>query len=263
MTDNEFYAKCLEAGKYTKQWKNKFVSMLPEIVRRNLHQKHGFATIIEFAAKVGGVGKATVKAIFQLENHVKDKPVLKALIPKVGVAKVRVIATIATKENQHDLAKKIQNMSKAALEMYAREERKLNNDVIKALLKRASLENGSKKALKKVTKAVVGKAEKMNDKTVMGKVTGKTIKNKKKSKKITRNSFDKTILSCKCSYPGCNKPAQEVHHPERFSLNPNHNNLKPLCKAHHELVHNGCEPSEWKPQTTAFIEQRYAMARRF
>jgi hypothetical protein len=240
MTDNEFYAKCLEAGKYTKQWKNKFVSMLPEIVRRDLHRKYGFATIVEFAAKVGGVGKATVKAVFQLENHIKDKPVLKALIPKVGVAKVRVIATIATKDNQHDLAKKIQNMSKVALEMYAREKRKSNNivteeipgyvrkkmsfgldedvefelrkfkndmggdkiewnDVIKVLLERALVEKESKKPLKKIAGKIVGivKLKKTQKKT-----------RKKRVKTITRNSFDRKKLSCKCIFPGCNKPAQ-------------------------------------------------------
>ncbi|MBU1446033.1 hypothetical protein KKD70_02085, partial [Patescibacteria group bacterium] len=107
MTDKEFYEKCIEAGKHAKIWKNKFVSMLPEIAKRGLHKKHGFATIVEFAAKVGGVGKSTVESIFQVEKYVSDKPVLKKLVEEVGVSKVRVIATIATKENQNELAKRV------------------------------------------------------------------------------------------------------------------------------------------------------------
>ena len=62
-------------------------------------------------------------------------------------------------------------------------------------------------------------------------------------------------LSEKCEYPDCGKPVQIIHHPERFALNPNHNNLKSLCKGHHELVHSGFEPKEWEPKTHPSIEQ--------
>jgi len=40
-----------------------------------------------------------------------------------------------------------------------------------------------------------------------------------------------------CAYKGCNKPAEQIHHPKRFSENPNHENLIPLCKNHHDFVH--------------------------
>jgi len=43
----------------------------------------------------------------------------------------------------------------------------------------------------------------------------------------------------KCSVPGCKKPAQVVHHELPFALTKTHdpNNLKKLCKAHHEIRH--------------------------
>ncbi|MBU1446355.1 hypothetical protein KKD70_03780, partial [Patescibacteria group bacterium] len=97
----------------------------------------------------------------------------------------------------------------------------------------------------------------------------KVVKPKKKvrktrpAKKITRYVpiAARQEFPEKCQFPGCDKPAQVTHHPERFALNPNHNNLKRLCKAHHELVHNGLEPPEWNPKTHQLIEQKFAMAR--
>ena len=57
----------------------------------------------------------------------------------------------------------------------------------------------------------------------------------------------KPVLSStngKCSYPGCEKPAEIIHHPERFAKSQNHNNIKPLCKIHHEFMHNGLVKNE-------------------
>ena len=124
LDDESLYEYAQNVGLRARRWKHRFVALLPEISRRGIHKSHGFATIIEFAAKVGGIGKKTVEAVFQLERHVIDKPALKNLVGKVGVHKVRAIATIATKENQAELAKKVESMSKSALEMFAREIKK-------------------------------------------------------------------------------------------------------------------------------------------
>jgi len=40
-----------------------------------------------------------------------------------------------------------------------------------------------------------------------------------------------------CAYRGCNKPAEHIHHQNRFALKHNHENVVPLCKAHHDLIH--------------------------
>jgi len=269
MTDKEFYEKCIEAGKHARKWKNRFVAMLPEVARRGLHRKHGFATIVEFAAKVGGVGKSTVDAIFRVEKYVADKPVLKELIAEVGVAKVRVVASIATPENQRELAKKVKTMSKAALEMYARMKREPEKSI--PGLRRTNVSFGLDEEvefkLRKFKNDMGGENVEWNDviKALLAgvKVKKKKMREVKPATKITRHVPEKIKqeLSEKCQFPGCNKPAEVVHHPHRFSLRANHDNLKPLCKAHHELVHNGDEPPEWLPQTTPFIEQKFAMAR--
>jgi hypothetical protein len=119
--DKTLYEYCQYVGKQARIWKNHFVALLPEVAKRGLHKTHGFATIVEFAAQVGGVGKKTVEAIFQVEKLLNDKPILKDLIPVVGVNKVRIVATIATKENQNILAEKVKEMSKSALKVWTRE----------------------------------------------------------------------------------------------------------------------------------------------
>ncbi|MBI5412730.1 hypothetical protein HZA42_00080 [Candidatus Peregrinibacteria bacterium] len=44
----------------------------------------------------------------------------------------------------------------------------------------------------------------------------------------------------KCSIPTCRKPAQIIHHAQRFSLSQNHDPrfLAPLCKEHHAIAHS-------------------------
>lgn len=121
--DKTLYEYCQYVGRQARIWKNHFVALLPEVAQRSLHKTHGFATIVEFATKVGGVGRKTVEAVFQVENLLNDKPVLKELVATVGVNKVRIVATIATTENQNLLAKKVREMSKNALEVWTREVR--------------------------------------------------------------------------------------------------------------------------------------------
>jgi hypothetical protein len=101
--DRTLYEYCQYVGRQARIWKNHFVALLPEVARRGLHKTHGFATIIEFAAQVGGVGKKTVEAIFQVEKLLNDKPMLKNLVPVVGVNKIRIVATIATNEKLENI----------------------------------------------------------------------------------------------------------------------------------------------------------------
>ncbi len=42
-----------------------------------------------------------------------------------------------------------------------------------------------------------------------------------------------------CAYPNCNKPYDVLHHRTAFAFNRTHKNIIPLCKTHHEFVHNG------------------------
>jgi len=63
----------------------------------------------------------------------------------------------------------------------------------------------------------------------------------KPTKRITRYIpvHQKRHLGDHCAHPGCHRPAEIIHHPDRFSQYHSHKNLKPLCKMHHEFAHNG------------------------
>lgn len=52
-----------------------------------------------------------------------------------------------------------------------------------------------------------------------------------------------------CGYNGCNKPAQHLHHIDRWHHHKKHTNIIPLCKIHHEFAHNGLvenEKNNWR-----------------
>ncbi|MBU2524416.1 hypothetical protein KKG71_04440, partial [Patescibacteria group bacterium] len=51
--------------------------------------------------------------------------------------------------------------------------------------------------------------------------------------------YRKREVGERCSHFGCPRPADVIHHPDRFSEHHSHENLKPLCKQHHEFAHNG------------------------
>jgi len=48
----------------------------------------------------------------------------------------------------------------------------------------------------------------------------------------------------KCAFPGCNKPYQEIHHPQRFAIKKSHEDIVPLCKNHHHIAHAGLIKNE-------------------
>ncbi len=53
-------------------------------------------------------------------------------------------------------------------------------------------------------------------------------------------------MSKMCKFPGCYKPAVALHHTKRFAIFRSHKleEIVPLCKFHHELVHAGLLSNE-------------------
>jgi len=245
MTDKEIWNLGLTYGKNARNWKKKFVALLPEISKRGLLKEHGFASIFEYAAKVGGVGRKTVEYVFQVQKHIEDKPNLKETLPKVGVHKMRAIATMATKENQKDLAEKVQTMSKPALELYAREKRAPKIETPpggKMKVLSFSVDEDVELELRKLKE----KGETFND--VMKKLLANMPKKKAVNPRKVKESKSRPVpaqkrrealakTNGKCSVPSCNKPATEIHHKNPWAIFRKHDELEPLCKGHHELAH--------------------------
>jgi hypothetical protein len=62
--------------------------------------------------------------------------------------------------------------------------------------------------------------------------------------KIKRHVIKKTG-GC-CAYPGCTKPYDILHHTKRFAIDSTHDSdtLKPLCKGHERIAHEGLIENE-------------------
>lgn len=275
LNDRDLYQYCQDVGKNARMWKNRFIALLPEVARRELYKKK-FHSIYEFAAKVGGISNNVVNEVIRVDRKLEDKPVLKAMISKVGLHKVRIAAGIATKENQKDLAEKVQKMSKKALEMFTQNSRKseLNEQdslrshpgmkittlsfqvseetdfKLRKIKQKYEKKIGEKLSWEKILKILIEKDEEKPKR-----------RNKvKKPSKVTHqiNAAKKHELedeyNGQCAFPSCNNPSEENHHPERYSRNKSHENVKPLCKTHHELAHHGMikneelDPKFWEIQ---------------
>ena len=62
----------------------------------------------------------------------------------------------------------------------------------------------------------------------------------------------------KCDYTGCNKPAEQFHHIDRWYKSKNHKNVIPLCRDHHEFPHNGLiknEHDDWELAFTGMTKE--------
>lgn len=247
MNDKELYKLCQEYGAKARMWKNKFIALLPEVAKRKLYKKKGFESIYEFAAKVGGVGRKTVEAVFQVQKYIEDKPALKAVLPKVGINKIRTIASLATRENQNELADKVIKMSKPALELYAREQRapKIKTPPGR---KMKILSFHVDEAVELELRKLKNEGETFND--VMKKLLALVPKEKVVKPRKTKKSKSRPVpaqkrrevlaeTNGKCSVSECNKPAKEVHHLKPWAIFKKHEELEPLCKVHHELRHQG------------------------
>lgn len=130
LSDRELYEKCRLYGGNARMWAKKFAALLPEVERRRLYAKYGFYSIFEFAAKLAGMGRETVLEILRVARRLEDKPLLKAQMAKHGWAKLKVVAGIATTENEKILVEKVQEMSLGTLSTFVKEIRQQNHPLV-------------------------------------------------------------------------------------------------------------------------------------
>lgn len=100
--------------------KNRMLMILPEIYKRGIYKKYA-GSIVEYAGKYGDIARTTVIKRLRLEENLANKPFLKAAIENVGVHKVAMLATVATKENEEFLANRIATMSKEGVQTLSKE----------------------------------------------------------------------------------------------------------------------------------------------
>jgi len=250
----------------------KLLAMLPEICAEKVYEKEGYSNIYDYAARVAGLSSGVVLKALKLEKKLQNMPHLRKAIETQGVNKVGIVVGLATEENEKELAGKVKNMSKPALQEYSKELRgkfsvswqvELDEEMMFMLLKlkkKYGKNLSNKECLRKLledvdegseqenmTKNRKGDLEKIhnfqpaNPKIPGGFSQEKAEQNLQPKKTETRYVpvRKKRNLGQKCNHPGCYRPAEIIHHTDRFSETHNHEKLKPLCKQHHEFAHNG------------------------
>jgi len=112
-------------GSMRHKLKNKMLMILPEIYNSGIYKKYA-GSIVEYAGKFGDIATTTVIKRLRLERNLEGKPYLNAAIEKVGVHKVAMVAKLATSETDKAFAENILNMSKEAVQSFAKELRENN-----------------------------------------------------------------------------------------------------------------------------------------
>ncbi|MBI5412761.1 hypothetical protein HZA42_00250 [Candidatus Peregrinibacteria bacterium] len=288
ITDEKLYDLCKRYGFQTKLWRQKFIGLLPEVNRRCLYEKKGFFSVFEFAAKLCGLSREQVCLALNLEKRFEDKPTLKSMLEngEASINKLARVVSIATPENEEELAARIKVLPIAALNTLVRDEKYAQNKNASGQISGVGLKdkNGLPKPLSVTEGLYVHDFELADDVTAeLGELHSRGIdvnallrkmlrkrreeieeevrKNEPASKKTggdigpTRTGAKaiasryipvaiKKILheeyGTKCSIQTCKKPAQIIHHTQRFGLSQNHDPrfLAPLCKEHHAIAHS-------------------------
>jgi len=261
ITNEKLLRLCECYGKRTLLWRRKFMGLLPEVQRRRLYEKRGCSSVFEFAAKLAGLSEEQVRLVLRLEKRFENKPALHEILVEgqASLSKLARVASLANSQNEMELAEKVRLLSQKALETLVRDERDFRNG------------NGSSQPLFEVgpvrTHALdfaVSEevAEELNRLHKQGQDVNKILLDllKQRKEKIQEKKdelAEKTLptdsryipvrvkavlkeeFGQKCSISTCQKPSEEIHHSQRFSLAHMHNPhyLAPLCKEHHQLAH--------------------------
>ena len=278
--DQKLYHLCKLYGNQAKKWRYKFMGLLPEVYRRKLYEKKDFASIFEFAKKLAGLSEEQVRTILNLEKKFEDKPILRQLLVEgeVSVNKLVRIQSVATKENQEFWASQVSILPKSALETLVRDEKsaqfreieipKFENEkgLQKALFEDKSLPGQIKIASKKtepqfqLSSEVNQKLLELEQKGIDGnrlilellKKQELEISQEKEQVSTQLSQTNSRYISVqikklvqkeygtKCSIKTCQKPAEAIHHAQRFALAHIHDPhyLAPLCKEHHTIAHS-------------------------
>lgn len=268
-------------GGLSLKYRNKCIGMLPEIYNTGIYRRYGFHTIYEYGSKLAGLSHDTIRKVLNLHEQLKDAPVLRAELEQgqIGWSKIKTVASIVKPDNEQILVEKIKTMPKSALEVLVREVKKSDPGVsptwkeaakpdflVKFDMKLHRKTEAKLRILKKRLEKESGQILSWNE--TISKICDllePEVKAPRKTKPAKKSRYipvvAKRTVAKTCCYPGCFKPADVIHHPERYALVRNHENLKPLCKNHHELAHNGCianegkDPKYWHAQLTPNLNQ--------
>lgn len=284
LTDEKLYGLCRQYGEQSLSARRKFMGLLPEVQKRHLYAKKGFRSVEEFAAKLGGISGDHVRRVLSLERRFADKPDLKMALTSgaVSVNKLAKIASIATGENQAELAGLAKNLPCRALETLARDERIHSELSHEAQTTVPEKENGLPRQLfeaeivhvnnLQLDKDVHHELQELQKKGIDISALIREMLEKRRAElteekqklaeevKLRGEKSSRYIPAAirhhlrrehgnKCTIQTCGKQSTTIHHTQRFALSQNHdlNFMAPLCADHHQIAHS--------------IDQKYQMKR--
>ena len=264
LSDKNLYELCKKYGASALLWRRKFIGLLPEVNRRRLYEKKGFQSIFEFAAKLCGLSAEQVRLALNLEKRFEDKPVLKKMLEngEASINKLTRVVSIATPENEEELAETIKLLSKNALETLVRDEKiaaaaeasaatgstmmgaaKNKNTFQKPFFDNKDLPGQTVEALKfQLADDITEELNELHAKGIdVNELLRAMLKRRKEeiaeekenlaaASRPTKSRYIpvkiKRILrkeyGKKCSMPTCPKTAATIHHTQRFGLSQNH-----------------------------------------
>ena len=266
MSDRELLRLCQEYGFKTRLWRRKFTGLLPEVERRRLYEKKGFPDIYVFAAKLCGLSTDQVDLALNLRRRFEDKPTLKKMLEEgeVSINKLARVVSIATPENEAELAEKVKILPVKALNTLVRDEKRVTNDngSQKPLFGGKSLyvQTGLPGQTFELAPDVTEQLNELHSKGIdVNELLRKFLEQRqeeieKKKEEIAKEAQPtfsryvpvkvKEVLrqehGTKCSIPTCNKPAEVIHHTQTFGLSQTHDPrfMAPLCHEHHAIAHS-------------------------
>lgn len=257
MSDKNLLWKCEQYGRAALIWRNRFRTLLPEVERRKLYLRKGFASIYEFGKKLAGLSEAQVSESLNIAPRLHDKPELKNLLEsgEVSINKIARIIPIATPENEKELAEKAQLLPLSALKTFVRDMRAqgkcpvdqkteneniflqelgLNDEMIKRLKELRRREIDINVELSKFLDLREAQIEEEKEKITVSLSLKNTRYIPVRTKALLKKEFGN-----KCAKSDCTKKAQHIHHTARYDLTYSHDPhfLAPLCAEHHAIAH--------------------------
>ena len=136
LTNSELLALCRQLGSISVKSRRMFVGLLPLLQRRQAYDLKKFSTIHHFASIVGGVGFHLTEEVLRLDAQLADLPLLRRELYKgdIGWSKIRVVLSLATRDNQEHCLNWLRVLSRSALIVYVRELRSQTKDEQRSLL---------------------------------------------------------------------------------------------------------------------------------
>lgn len=276
LSDSELYQRCRQYGMLALLARRKFAALLPEVKRRELYRRRGFASIHEFAAKLSGMSAESVDRVLQIARRLEDKPLLRERFEAGSQAwsKFKTVAYIATPETDKFWAEKLDTLPRPALEALVKSvPRDIPENKEEAPQVWNSLNFPIAPEVEKELRAFKEQSKSLTFNEAVKKLLDNQGTRMEVSVQLCPDCVKKRadeagtryipadvrkIIQQKykgsCGFPGCIDGAKSLHHTRRYALNKSHDPeyIVPLCNKHERLVHSGLianenlQPENWR-----------------